>query len=989
MTVLEENIIDDSNDLIEDANYAYFVTRPKKSKSLVLIRNLNRMQAAGLFDLVLQILNNRETWASFDTAYSLTHLVGKIYALFHKRYAMSYVQKFIDAIFGYMLNSPQSYIRDFNKEKVDQMTGLLESLLKRIWTIQEKNAIIEQFTLDLSLICFETPYLERRIQGLKGIIDAVNKSKYTQTKSVMIEPLVRWLKSHDVITVIYGSKGHYQLVQRTAEIIRLFANENELKISEISTVWTSSQKNDEDMKHSVYKVLADVSTNLKSEHLEFLVEKIAEIPDHKLLKEEVDLLHELTKYPLRAGNATNRACDLLWNIALDDEKYSDPVKDLALENFCSLMKSWDLRKNRIPVMIQCVEKIRENKAVIQSIQIIKKLLSNFFVYSTPTEPTSRGTIVEMLIRDHEVLVAFFDNLKHFKSLAINSIKSEDQKNAVVSDRTPYKDQIEIRLNFLHTLLTSSLTVTLTQKQMDTLWELLLQNSLCAAERECFLKWLGDVTESQSQGKKIFDDSDVHQFFLEKVANLTNEYFEMSPEGFTVFKSYFLLVNASLNGMKQNPKSAYSSSSATNYVNTNYQNEYTVKEFDYQVVIAPLSLVGMECLRKIIMQAKSEKVLSQASEFLNNLYDNLDTHESLVEIREEFIAYCLNYLKTGSSVEKKRALSLLKSFMEECEKKGTGGLKSHSALLKGDVHNFIILNQVTYYPQSPDIPKRIELKVYSNTTFWELRCIIGKKIKCLSDQFKIYRSLFQREIKDSDNGKTLSDLRIRINETFSVYRRVTNIPKANLITSDNQLTAKAKSIFSSWFKKYADKGEKMSPEGCSAFTNSCTGDPCKSTDKRIQEFFTSHDDDRDGLLTEENFLEFYRQACVQRPNVVWTNLASHHYRNDLKCCDDEEDESIDPKSLPGFILTQKQENFDLIFSALNEDELANDAWDLIVKLPTNPMIFQRIQNLEFDNNWETLLDSTSNHRLLYALQIIESFMEDPPEEELLAFDDRCR
>jgi len=466
---------------------------------------------------------------------------------------------------------------------------------------------------------------------------------------------------------------------------------------------------------------------------------------------------------------------------------------------------------------------------------------------------------------------------------------------------------------------------------------------------------------------------------------------MSPEGFTVFKSYFLLINASLSNMKQNPKTSYSSNTTTTstYINPSYQNEYTVKEFDYQIITAPLSLVGMECLRKIIMEVKNEKVLSQASDFLNDLYDNLNTSENLIEIREEFIGFCLGYLKKGTVTEKKRALSLMKSFMEECEKKGTAGLKSHSALLKGDIHNLVILNQVSYYPQSADIPRRIELKVYSNTTFWELRCIIGKKIKCMSDQFKIYRSLLQKEIKDSDNGKTLSDLRIRVNETFSVYRRITNIPKAALTTADNQLTEKARKIFSQWFHKYADKGDKMSPEGCSAFTNSCTGDPCKATDKRIQEFFTSHDDDRDGLLTEENFLEFYRQACIQRPNVVWTNLASHHYRNDLKCYDDEEEDFVDPKALPGFILTQKQENFDLIFSALNEEDLANDAWDLIIKLPTNPQIFEKIKNLEGYENWESLLDSTSNHKLLYALQIIESFMEDPPEDDLAAFEERCQ
>ena len=51
-------------------------------------------------------------------------------------------------------------------------------------------------------------------------------------------------------------------------------------------------------------------------------------------------------------------------------------------------------------------------------------------------------------------------------------------------------------------------------------------------------------------------------------------------------------------------------------------------------------------------------------------------------------------------------------------------------------------------------------------------------------------------------------------------------------------------------------------------------------------------DRDGFLTLENFLEFYHSACKQRPHVVWNNLASHHYRNDLKKPTEIEEEKID-------------------------------------------------------------------------------------------------
>ena len=55
---------------------------------------------------------------------------------------------------------------------------------------------------------------------------------------------------------------------------------------------------------------------------------------------------------------------------------------------------------------------------------------------------------------------------------------------------------------------------------------------------------------------------------------------------------------------------------------------------------------------------------------------------------------------------------------------------------------------------------------------------------------------------------------------------------------------------------------------------------------------------------------------------------------------------------------------MIFDTLNFPELANDAWELIIKLPTNPLIHQQVLNLQV--SWEALFDASSIHKLLYTL-----------------------
>ena len=79
---------------------------------------------------------------------------------------------------------------------------------------------------------------------------------------------------------------------------------------------------------------------------------------------------------------------------------------------------------------------------------------------------------------------------------------------------------------------------------------------------------------------------------------------------------------------------------------------------------------------------------------------------------------------------------------------------------------------------------------------------------------------------------------------------------------------------------------MDPESCAAFVRVCTGDKCTSDHSRIKSIFSTYDTDKDGLLTEENFLEFYSLAVKSgKISTVWNNLRAFNIRNDLKKFDE--------------------------------------------------------------------------------------------------------
>lgn len=443
--------------------------------------------------------------------------------------------------------------------------------------------------------------------------------------------------------------------------------------------------------------------------------------------------------------------------------------------------------------------------------------------------------------------------------------------------------------------------------------------------------------------------------------------------FQVFRNYFLLVNVKTGLMKYVPSPPYTPPPGFFSYNSSYSSvpePPLVKDFEYQVLVPPVQLEGMSSLRALILSSAPEPAL----EFLSQLYDHLTDQlsDQIVPIRLEFIDFCK--AEIAQETHKIQGITLLKRFMEEAEKCGTGGLQSHSALLTGEIFALTLINHASYHHYNLNMPKKVELKVPSSLTVYELRCMAGKALKIYWDQVRLTRPYSHKEIKDAENGKTMADIRLKSQDSLIVTRKQLNIPRADLLTSSGELAPGAVAIFKRWFASFADKEGRMSPEALVSFTNSCTGEHCKADDSRIKDCFSRFDEDGDGYLMETDFLEFYRDATINRTPTVWTNLYSHHYRHDLKSYLDIGKDKINPELLPRALLAKDTEVFPLLFSALSDSRVVNEAWELLIRLPTNEAVKEKLRSME-EETWTEVLDAGEVHRLLYTLQIVEAMVEE--------------
>lgn len=178
-------------------------------------------------------------------------------------------------------------------------------------------------------------------------------------------------------------------------------------------------------------------------------------------------------------------------------------------------------------------------------------------------------------------------------------------------------------------------------------------------------------------------------------------------------------------------------------------------------------------------------------------------------------------------------------------------------------------------------KRFELSLYSNCTVFDLRNIIGVLTNVPAELIKITRISTKSEIKDVSNGKTLADLEFKNNEDLIAQKKnLDNIEKAPLTLPGGVLTQEARAIFEEWFDTFSKDGL-MRKEDTVAFIWSCTDDNCSINDPRVSNLFRDYDNDNDGCVTKEEFVDFYRNSSIKKPDVVRANIISHNYTNDLK------------------------------------------------------------------------------------------------------------
>mmetsp|Transcript_23119 Transcript_23119/g.22547 ORF Transcript_23119/g.22547 Transcript_23119/m.22547 type:complete len:109 (-) Transcript_23119:2849-3175(-) len=94
---------------------------------------------------------------------ALIEMVSKPYIVYHKDFTKEYFPKLIVLATKLLYNSPDKFMRDNPKEKVDSLIKSIDNMNKRLLTKELREKETEVLKLNISHACLQSSYLDRRI----------------------------------------------------------------------------------------------------------------------------------------------------------------------------------------------------------------------------------------------------------------------------------------------------------------------------------------------------------------------------------------------------------------------------------------------------------------------------------------------------------------------------------------------------------------------------------------------------------------------------------------------------------------------------------------------------------------------------------------------------------------------------------------------------------------------------------------------------------
>lgn len=893
--------------------------------SVFMVDNLNAFGVAGGFDYIAARLS------ILDRPAELGHIIMLLEPLIMVRkslkwpFARDWWSKIQPFVFARVIGMDEKEFRAVTKEEISRVVLIVEKLAKLL--IDPLNKVagretyaeqLEKFKLALAHKCLHSSNLEKRLFGINTVTTLINEAQrkdenkakaatYTShyygrsmlksksTKWLTTAYVVGWLEEKQVVELLFGKGVHFELISRSKDILRVLSEFRRFGEEHINLMWSAAvgKGKQERITDTIYDLFDHLTKDLEPELVAFLVQKIRDtrVFDVKTL----NLMKTLTLHQLLEDEDEERCIgglQLYWDIIQDDHFISREISEEATNHLKEIVVRNRCEKYRKNFTAMCTKNIQQSSSVPQS---LKLLLEIFDTFPASGVDEDRGSLIEGLQQDFNIIDLFFTDLVIYKQKALEKIEKNRKESALRDNQAPsspslrpeakeeldlgkqtlvgvepHTKQIKTRLKFLYYILKHS-TLTLPLDHLNTLWDCVIGNGLTPKEKDLGLNWLIKACGSRS----VFDQSvmeEATKLIFESKLCTALDHASLSLAGLTCFMEYFRYHNCAQGKLHKIIPSWPRGQSPT----------YIVRNVD---------LIGLKALWALVLRVADEEVAVDAIAELNALYDreklSPELQRRIGAIRDDYISTIMSHLETANAAQSeasnntavvRRCLTLLTTFLEELDLQQAG-----EALAEPEDE------LITLYFYAARGQNRFLLEVSDAISLRALKRQAAKEINRSVNRIVFQLSVYSSRDEDAAVDDSLSLRELGLTDNHTIYYDLVN---DNIEDDDDD------------------------------------------------------DTDEEEAVTTEAVEEVPAVKAVVHP--------------------------------PSFVLTNNQAYFKLLFGLLAMDEqVAQMAWDLLAKLPTNAAMEASIASFHTAAQapeWSELIDPTSAFSLLYALRIVKAALQ---------------
>lgn len=180
---------------------------------------VNRADELGIFRQTLEAI--QQSTLPVEICSELVHVISTFSGVFSRRFAIVFLRDLADAVVQYLNRIDEANIRNFSKERCDNLMISLHDFYRRLLTAEERRKRFEVIKLNLSLKFINSDFLERKLHAITTITEFVKQSR-SQFHQISYADICEWILKNDLLRKIFNEKSHPELMSRAMDFIKLY-----------------------------------------------------------------------------------------------------------------------------------------------------------------------------------------------------------------------------------------------------------------------------------------------------------------------------------------------------------------------------------------------------------------------------------------------------------------------------------------------------------------------------------------------------------------------------------------------------------------------------------------------------------------------------------------------------------------------------------------------------------------------------------------------